>query len=73
MILAIPQFLRGPEDLEVSGAKIIVNGKSVSYKTNKNGKVTIKFKKAGTYIISAKKKSSGLSVITAPYCVVKVK
>lgn len=57
----------------VSGAKIIVNGKSVSYKTNKNGKVTIKFKKAGTYIISAKKKSSGLSVITAPYCVVKVK
>lgn len=64
---------------ECAGAKITVDGKATEYETDDDGKVKLKFDKAGTYVISAEKKktlSEGgetVPAITAPVCVVTVK
>lgn len=42
-----------PITVAVKNAEITVNGEKSGYKTDENGKVTVKFDKSGTYVISA--------------------
>ena len=60
-----------------SGAALTVNGTAQSAVTDADGKASVSFDKAGTYVVSAaKSKTAGtdsVTAITAPVCVVTVK
>ena len=58
-----------PVTIAVENATITANGVDTEYKTDKDGKVTIKLGNAGTVIISAK---SDTAVLVPPVCVVQV-
>lgn len=49
-----------PVTVPVKNATITVNGEAGEYKTDENGKVTLKFSKAGTFVISAASASDTL-------------
>ena len=54
-----------PVTVAISGAEITLNGKATSYKTDSNGKVTLKIKETGNVIISARSDSQ---VLVPPVC-----
>ena len=56
-----------PVTLPVEGASITINGNSTNYKTDANGKVTVKLDDAGRNLISAK---SDTLTLVPPVCVV---
>ncbi len=58
-----------PVTLPVEGATVTVDGLATKYKTDKDGKVTVKFDKEGTFIVSATKETQTL---VPPVCVVTV-
>ena len=58
-----------PISLNVNGASVYVNGEKTDIKTDEQGKATIYFEKAGSYIISA---SSETQNLVPPVCVVNV-
>lgn len=58
-----------PVVLPAEGAVILVNGEATSVKTDAEGKATIKFDKAGDFIISAKSDSA---ILVPPVCAVAV-
>ena len=53
----------------VANANITLNGKAVDTKTDADGKVTLKFAEAGTYVVSA---SSDSMTLVPPACVITV-
>lgn len=58
-----------PVVLPLANATITVNGEDTEYKTDNEGKVTVKFDKGGKYTVSAK--TTG-KVIVPPVCVISV-
>ena len=58
-----------PITLPVAGATITVDGKATEFKTDDQGKVTVKIEKAGDHIISA---VSDTQTLVAPVCTVSV-
>ena len=58
-----------PVVLPLADATITVNGEDTEYKTDNEGKVTVKFDKGGKYVISAKTTEK---VIVPPVCVISV-
>lgn len=58
-----------PVTLPVSNATITVNGAATEYKTDDEGKVTVKFNEAGTCVISA---ASETQTLVPPVCVANV-
>ena len=59
-----------PVTLPVSGAKIAIDGEATSYVTDADGKVTLTFDKAGTYVVTAK---SDTMTLVPPFVIVTVK
>ncbi|MBQ9746538.1 MAG: hypothetical protein IJW21_06915 [Clostridia bacterium] len=59
-----------PVTMPVEGAKILVDGAATTYKTNAEGKVSIKFDKAGTYVVTA---TSDTANLVPPFVIVTVK
>ncbi len=56
-----------------TGASVTVDGTLTGKTTDTQGKVTLTFDKAGTFVVSAVlKNEDGSTAITAPYCVVSV-
>lgn len=53
----------------VAGAAITVNGRTTEYKTDSEGKATVKLNEAGTYVISA---VSETQLLVPPVCVASV-
>lgn len=58
-----------PVTLPVEGAVIYVNGKATEYKTDSDGKVSIRLESAGSYVISAE---SDTQTLVPPVCVATV-
>lgn len=59
-----------PVTLPVEGAKIAIDGAATSYVTDADGKVTLTFDKAGTYVITA---TSDTMTLVPPFVIVTVK
>ena len=59
-----------PINLPVAGAKILVDGEETSVVTDANGKATVKFDKAGTYVVTA---NSETVTLVPPFVIITVK
>lgn len=58
-----------PITVPVEGATVTLNGVATEYKTDENGKVTVKIAKAGTYVISA---TSATDILVPPVLTVTI-
>lgn len=59
-----------PANLPVEGAKLFIDGKETDITTDASGKATVKFEKAGTYVVTAKSENATL---VPPFVIVTVK
>jgi hypothetical protein len=58
-----------PITTAVEGATILIDGEKTEYKTDTNGKVTVKLEKTGSYVISA---ASDTMTLVPPVCMAEV-